>query len=42
MDNSKAKYFLGWRPRVDLAKLIDGAYDYKRSADDPRKIWYPG
>ena len=42
MDNSKAKYFLDWQPEVDLAKLIDGAYDYKRSADDPRKIWYPG
>jgi nucleoside-diphosphate-sugar epimerase len=42
MDNAKAKDFLGWRPRVDLAKLIDGAYDYKRGADDPRKVWYPG
>jgi nucleoside-diphosphate-sugar epimerase len=42
MDNAKAKYFLGWRPHYDLAKLIDAAYDYKRSADDPRKIWYPG
>ena len=42
MDNAKAKYFLGWRPRVDLAKLIDAAYDYKRAADDPRKVWYPG
>jgi nucleoside-diphosphate-sugar epimerase len=42
MDNAKAKYFLGWRPDYDLAMLIDGAYDYKRSADDPRKVWYPG
>lgn len=42
MDNAKAKYFLGWRPEVDLAKLIDGAFDYKRTADDPRKVWYPG
>jgi nucleoside-diphosphate-sugar epimerase len=42
MDNSKAKDFLDWRPRYDLAKLIDAAFDYRRSADDPRKIWYPG
>jgi nucleoside-diphosphate-sugar epimerase len=42
MDNAKAKDFLGWRPQVDLAKLIDGAYDYKRAADDPRRVWYPG
>jgi nucleoside-diphosphate-sugar epimerase len=42
MDNSKAKYFLDWSPKVDLARLIEGAYDYQRSADDPRKIWYPG
>ncbi len=42
MDNAKAKDFLGWRPHYDLAKLIDVAYDYKRAADDPRKVWYPG
>ena len=42
MDNSKAKYFLDWRPEYDLAKLIDGAFDYKRGADDLRKVWYPG
>jgi nucleoside-diphosphate-sugar epimerase len=42
MDNSKAKYFLDWQPEVDLPKLIDRAYDYQRSADDPRKVWYPG
>jgi nucleoside-diphosphate-sugar epimerase len=42
MDNAKAKYFLDWQPEVDLAKLIDGAFDYKRGADDPRKVWYPG
>jgi UDP-glucose 4-epimerase len=42
MDNSAAKYTLGWRPAYDLAKLIDSAWTYSRSADDPRKIWYPG
>ncbi|MGH6926934.1 MAG: NAD-dependent epimerase/dehydratase family protein, partial [Dongiaceae bacterium] len=42
LDNSKAKFRLGWRPRYDLVRLIDSAYDYVRAADDPRKIWYPG
>ncbi len=42
LDNSKAKFELGWRPRYDLAKLIDAAWDYKRAAGDPRKVWYPG
>lgn len=42
MDNSKVKFELGWRPRYDLARLIDGAWDYQRRPDDPRKIWYPG
>ena len=27
MDNSKAKYELGWRPHFDLARLIDAAWD---------------
>jgi UDP-glucose 4-epimerase len=42
LDNTKAKFLLGWRPRYDLAKLIDSSWDYKRAADDPRKVWYPG
>lgn len=42
LDNTKAKFLLGWRPEYDLAKMIDAAYDYKRSAEDPRVIWYPG
>jgi nucleoside-diphosphate-sugar epimerase len=42
MDNAAAKYTLGWRPSYDLSKLIDSAWTYRRSADDPRKIWYPG
>ena len=42
LDNSKAKFLLGWRPHYDLHRLIDASWDYQRSADDPRKIWYPG
>ena len=42
LDNTKAKFLLGWRPRYDLAKLIDAAWDYRRSPEDPRKVWYPG
>jgi nucleoside-diphosphate-sugar epimerase len=42
MDNTKAKLRLGWHPQYDLRKLIDSAWAYRRVADDPRKIWYPG
>jgi len=42
LDNSKAKFLLGWRPQVDLTRLIDEAYAYERPATDPRRIWYPG
>ena len=42
MDNSKARYELGWRPHFDLHRLIDAAWAYARPADDPRKVWYPG
>ncbi len=42
MDNSRAKFDLGWRPKYDLAKLIEAAWSYRRAADDPRNIWYPG
>jgi nucleoside-diphosphate-sugar epimerase len=42
LDNSKAKFLLGWRPQVNLAQLIDRAWDYQRAEDDPRRIWYPG
>jgi UDP-glucose 4-epimerase len=42
LDNSKAKFLLGWRPRFDLKRLIDDAWDYRRSPDDPRTVWYPG
>ncbi|MFN8596586.1 MAG: NAD(P)-dependent oxidoreductase [Anaerolineae bacterium] len=42
LDNTKAKFLLGWRPAYDLKKMIDAAWDYQRAADDPRVIWYPG
>ena len=42
LDNTKAKFLLGWRPRVDLPQLIDRSWDYQRAPDDPRIIWYPG
>lgn len=42
LDNSKAKFLLGWRPQFDLARLVDAAWNYRRAADDPRRIWYPG
>jgi UDP-glucose 4-epimerase len=42
MDNAKAKLHLGWRPRYDLKRLIDSAWDYVRSANEPRRVWYPG
>jgi UDP-glucose 4-epimerase len=42
LDNTKAKFLLGWRPEYDLKKMIDLAWDYTRGADDPRIIWYPG
>lgn len=42
LDNAKAKFLLGWKPEYDTAKLIDAAWDYQRSPEDPRIIWYPG
>jgi len=42
LDNAKAKFLLGWRPRIDLKRLIDEAWSYERSESDPRKVWYPG
>lgn len=42
LDNSKARQRLGWTPEVDLKALIDRAWNYRRDAKDPRKIWYPG
>jgi UDP-glucose 4-epimerase len=42
LDNSKAKFRLGWRPKYDLEKLTDAAFDYRRAENDPRIVWYPG
>jgi UDP-glucose 4-epimerase len=42
LDNTKAKFLLGWRPTYDLERLIDESWDYRRAPDDPRKVWYPG
>jgi len=42
LDNSKAKFLLGWRPHYGLERLVESAWAYQRAADDPRRIWYPG
>ena len=42
LDNSKIKFLLGWRPRYDLRKLADAAFNYLRADNDPRVVWYPG
>ncbi|WAX94212.1 NAD(P)-dependent oxidoreductase [Aminobacter sp. NyZ550] len=42
MDNAKARHLLGWQPRYDLEMLIDSAWQYERSENDPRIVWYPG
>jgi nucleoside-diphosphate-sugar epimerase len=42
LDNSKAKFLLGWSPKYDTRALIDAAWAYERRIDDPRRIWYPG
>jgi UDP-glucose 4-epimerase len=42
LDNTKAKFLLGWRPVYDLEKLIESAFTYERAENDKRIIWYPG
>jgi UDP-glucose 4-epimerase len=42
LDNNKARFLLGWEPAHDMQKLIEDAWSYERSPDDPRTIWYPG
>ncbi len=42
LDNSKAKFLLGWRPQYDYQRLVDDAFEYQRAPDDPRVVWYPG
>jgi nucleoside-diphosphate-sugar epimerase len=42
LDNAKAKFVLGWRPRHDLERLVDEAWSYERRPDEPRVVFYPG
>ena len=42
LDNAKAKFLLGWRPRYDLERLVEEAWSYERDPDEPRVVWYPG
>jgi nucleoside-diphosphate-sugar epimerase len=42
LDNTKAKYLLGWRTVYNLERMIEAAWEYRRAEDDPRTIWYPG
>jgi UDP-glucose 4-epimerase len=42
LDNSKAKFLLGWRPKFDMGRLVESAWAYERAPDDPRVVWYPG
>ena len=42
LDNTKIKFLLGWRPRYDLQRMADAAWDYRRAPEDPRVVWYPG
>lgn len=42
LDNSKAKFLLGWRPEYDMKKMAAAAWNYQRDQDDPRRVWYPG
>jgi UDP-glucose 4-epimerase len=42
LDNSKAKFVLGWRTRYDFKRLVEEAWSWQRLASDPRRIWYPG
>jgi UDP-glucose 4-epimerase len=42
LDNTKAKFLLNWKPEYDLARIIDTAWEYERTQDEPRIIWYPG
>jgi UDP-glucose 4-epimerase len=42
LDNSKARFLLDWKPEFDMRRLIDEAWSYQRSSNDPRHVWYPG
>jgi nucleoside-diphosphate-sugar epimerase len=42
LDNTKAKFLLGWRPVYDWKRMADAAFEFRRTAADPRVVWYPG
>jgi UDP-glucose 4-epimerase len=42
LDNTKARFLLGWRPQLDLPLLIEDAWSFQRAQSDPRIVWYPG
>lgn len=42
LDNAKARRVLQWQPKIDLPRLIDMAWAYERSENDPRHVWYAG
>jgi UDP-glucose 4-epimerase len=42
LDNTKARFLLGWRPCVDLPLLIEEAWTFQRAETDPRRVWYLG
>jgi nucleoside-diphosphate-sugar epimerase len=42
LDNTKARFLLGWNPEVDMKTMIELAWSTRRTADDPRVTWYPG
>jgi len=42
LDNTKAKFVLGWRPTYTMERLVDEAFAYRRAPDDPRVVHYPG
>ena len=42
LDNAKAKFLLGWRPRYDLERLVEEAWSFERDPHEPRIVWYPG
>jgi UDP-glucose 4-epimerase len=42
LDNAKARFLLGWRPVYNLERMIESAWNYQRTPDDLRVVWYPG
>jgi len=42
LDNSKAKFLLGWKPHFGLKELIEDAWIYRRDEKELRHVVYPG